>query len=78
MDVGAVRSTAAQYDWFLLRSTDNVMIWDRFGTAATDLLYVHGDYDGDGQTDLAVWRSGAGRRFWVLLRQGLRSRRPHK
>ena len=57
MDVGAVRATAPQYDWFLLRSTDGVMVWDRFGTVATDLL-TPGDYDGDGQTDLAVWRTG--------------------
>jgi hypothetical protein len=58
-DVAAVRDNGGVFDWFILRSSDSVVVLDKFGASATDYL-VPGDFDGDSKTDLAVWRSGVG------------------
>lgn len=56
-DIAAVRVNGSNYDWYMLRSSDSVLVLERFGNPATDYL-VPGDYDGDNETDLAIWRSG--------------------
>ena len=45
--------------WFINRSTDNQVLVYSFGITGTD-LNVQGDYDGDGKTDVAVWRDTNG------------------
>ncbi len=50
--------------WFILKSSDGGFIANAFGLIATD-LNVQADYDGDGKTDIAVWRDTEGK-FYVL------------
>ncbi len=50
--------------WLIRRSTDGSLLGAVFGTTATD-LNVQNDYDGDGRTDIAVWRNSEGF-FYVL------------
>ncbi len=45
--------------WFIRRSSDSGLIAAAFGATGTDLL-AQGDYDGDGKTDIAVWRDTNG------------------
>ncbi len=51
-------------EWWIQRSTDNVTIAYQFGTP-TDKI-TPGDYDGDGKTDVALWRPSTGE--WFVLR----------
>jgi hypothetical protein len=68
-DPVVVRNTgggpSGQVTWFVLRSTDGYMAVP-WGTA-TD-FFLCGDYDGDGKSDVTVWREGAPgvAGFWVL------------
>ncbi|MFN0140994.1 MAG: FG-GAP repeat domain-containing protein [Pyrinomonadaceae bacterium] len=56
-DIAAIRTNGANYDWYILRSSTGVTVFEKFGLSATDYP-VPGDYDGDNETDIAVWRSG--------------------
>ncbi|MBA2737342.1 MAG: hypothetical protein H0U50_11225, partial [Pyrinomonadaceae bacterium] len=63
-DLATLRGTAAgTLNWFWRRSSDGVIVGPiTFGETATDYS-VQGDYDGDGKTDIAVWRTN-GQFIW--------------
>ena len=68
IDLAVARSVSGQWNWFFRPSSTGAMsaapaaIW---GSSSTDFL-VQGDYDGDGKTDFAVWRSSTNpAQFWV-------------
>ena len=50
--------------WFIRNSSDGGFTAVTFGLTGSDLL-VQNDYDGDGRTDIAVWRNDTGQ-FFVL------------
>jgi hypothetical protein len=58
-EVGVFRPSSGT--WFTLNPGTNAFTARQFGIS-TDKL-APGDYDGDGRTDHAVWRSGT---FWIL------------
>jgi hypothetical protein len=45
--------------WYVLRSSDGGLIAISFGLTGSD-LNAQNDYDGDGRTDIAVWRDSGG------------------
>ena len=66
-DLAVVRegaNTSENLTWFILRSSDNGFTAVAWGLTGED-LNVQNDYDGDGMTDIAVWRDSEGR-FYVL------------
>ena len=66
-DVAVVREGAtanSNLSWFILRSSDGVFVSYLFGLSGSDLT-TQNDYDGDGRTDVAVWRETNGT-FYVL------------
>jgi hypothetical protein len=54
--------------WWILRSSDGSVTGTEFGLSGSDLL-TQNDYDGDGRTDIAVWRDTNGF-FYVLPSNG--------
>ncbi len=64
-DLVAVRTGAAgvQYTWFIRRSSDGSTRIQPWGLSAATFaqfdLPTQGDYDGDGVTDISVWRPSA-------------------
>ncbi len=50
--------------WYIRRSSDGGLTAVQFGSSTTDLL-AQGDYDGDGKTDIGVWRDTNGN-FYVM------------
>ena len=66
-DIAVVRegtSFNSAMSWYIRRSSDGGFTGAQFGATGTDLL-AQGDYDGDGKTDLGVWRDTNGT-FYVL------------
>lgn len=66
-DIAVVREGATPTDfltWFVRRSSDGTTYSRAWGVTGTDLL-VQNDYDGDGRTELAIWRNTDGR-FWII------------
>jgi hypothetical protein len=49
----AVVRTGTTFEWYILRSSDNTVQFDRLG--AKSFFPVQNDYDGDGRTDVAVY-----------------------
>lgn len=68
-DLAVVRGIGGQFNWFVRPSTTGVISaapFAIFGASATDFV-THGDYDGDGRTDPAIWRpsgSANASAFW--------------
>ncbi len=61
-DIAVVREGAtpeSSLTWYIRKSMDGGLQVESFGATGTDLL-VQGDYDGDGKTDVAVWRDTNG------------------
>jgi hypothetical protein len=66
-DVAVVREGAtagSQLNWYIRFSTTGLLKSAGFGTTQTD-LNAQNDYDGDGKTDIAVWRDTNGT-FYIL------------
>ncbi|HBE82367.1 MAG TPA: hypothetical protein DDW24_06270 [Blastocatellia bacterium] len=66
-DIAVVRegsTPSSNLAWFIRRSTDGGLIALTFGITSSD-LNVQNDYDGDGKTDVAIWRNTDGQ-FYVL------------
>ncbi|MBV9217122.1 MAG: VCBS repeat-containing protein [Acidobacteria bacterium] len=58
-DIAVVRegaTPASNLTWYVLRSSDGVTFGKLYGLTGYDYP-VQNDYDGDGKTDLAVWRN---------------------
>ena len=61
-DIAVVREGATPTSnlvWYVRRSTDGGLYATTFGITGSD-LNAQGDYDGDGKTDVAVWRDSNG------------------
>ncbi len=70
-DIAVVREGAtvnSNLNWFVLRSSDGVFVANTFGLSGSDIT-TQNDYDGDGRTDIAVWRDTNGT-FYVLPSNG--------
>jgi hypothetical protein len=66
-ELGGPSPVGSSISWFSSSSSNGTPEIAGFGEAATDFL-VPNDYDGDGQTDFAVWRPGTptNAAFYVL------------
>jgi subtilisin-like proprotein convertase family protein len=70
-DIATARGVGGSIQWYVRPSSTGVVSgspYATFGASATDFL-AQGDYDGDGRTDPAVWRSSSTpgvSAFWVL------------
>ncbi len=65
-DIAAVRNVGGALHWFVRPSSTGVISaapYAIFGLAASDFP-TQGDYDGDGKTDVAIWRSSGTSAFW--------------
>ena len=51
---------------YMLRSSDGTMVSQQWGLRALGDMPVPGDYDRDGNADIAVWRQNSG--VWYILR----------
>lgn len=49
--------------WYIIKSSDGSFIVTSFGDTGTDLP-AQADYDGDGKTDIAIWRDSTGTFFY--------------
>jgi hypothetical protein len=66
-DLAVIRGISGSISWFAKRSSDGVVTSQLWGASASDYA-TQGDYDGDGITDLAIWRPSltpGASTFWV-------------
>ena len=67
-DITVVRNSndgaESKWQFYVLNSGNGQMVVKQFGLANNDIC-VPGDYDGDGRSDVAVWRK-TDATFWVL------------
>ena len=66
-DVAVIREGATATSnlvWYILQSSTNTLLSAQFGITGTD-LNAQNDYDGDGRTDIAIWRDSSGT-FYIL------------
>src|SRR5438552_14756051 len=66
-DIAVVReglTATSNLTWYILRSSDGGLTAVNFGITGSDYC-VQNDYDGDGKTDIAVWRDSDGT-FYVI------------
>lgn len=71
-DLAVVRegaTPASNLQWFIRRSDGGGIIQGTWGVTGTDLT-AQNDYDGDGKTDLAVWRNSDGNFYIYNLVSG--------
>jgi hypothetical protein len=70
-DIATVRGVSGSYNWFVRPSSTGTISatpFAIFGSSATDFV-AQGDYDGDGKTDVAIFRPSAtpgATAFWAL------------
>ncbi|MBS1792631.1 MAG: VCBS repeat-containing protein [Acidobacteria bacterium] len=70
-DLAVVRGSAGAFNWYVRPSSTGAISgtpYAVFGASATD-FFAQGDYDGDGKTDVAIWRpsaSAGASAFWAL------------
>ncbi len=70
-DIATVRGSGGQLNWYVRPSSTGTISGAPtavFGASATDFM-AQGDYDGDGKTDVAIWRPSAtpgASAFWAL------------
>lgn len=72
-DFAVVREGSTPTDpltWYIQKSTDGNLLAYQFGLTGTDLI-AQGDYDGDGKTDVGVWRDSNGQFFALQSGSGL-------
>ncbi|MBK9241994.1 MAG: VCBS repeat-containing protein [Acidobacteria bacterium] len=60
-DLTVGRGSAGQIQWWTRATSNGAISLSIFGASATDFL-TQGDWDGDGKTDVAIWRPG---QFWL-------------
>ncbi|MEO7672917.1 MAG: hypothetical protein ABIU09_02425, partial [Pyrinomonadaceae bacterium] len=65
-DICVVRTTAGFYVWDFEPSgtAGSTVVSDTWGVSGD--LTVQGDYDADGKTDYAIWRSGTPATFYMM------------
>lgn len=66
-DIAVIREGSTpeeQLVWYIQRSSDGGVTGKTFGVTGTD-LNVQNDYDGDGKTDIAVWRDTNGTFYYI-------------
>ena len=72
-DVAVIREGATSEStivWYIRKSSDGGALAYTFGTTGTDVA-VQNDYDGDGKTDVAVWRETSGSYYILNSGDGL-------
>jgi hypothetical protein len=74
-DIAVARASGGQIFWFVRPSSTGTISaapYAIFGSSAIDVP-APGDYDGDGKTDIAIWRPSGTEgesRFWIALAAG--------
>lgn len=65
-DIALVRDLGAgsSFKWWIYRSSTSSEYVVSFGTGGEGDIPIQADYDGDGKTDIAIWRPSV-RQFWI-------------